>query len=405
MALTVSRIASGAVAMAWPATTAQVMVHWSLNPGQVGLVQTVANVAHGLALFVAGWGADRYGAARVFRVSNWLAAVAFVGCVVFARTGPAASILFALLLACLGGAYAPALMLAAGNAPEGRRGAAVGWTLGGAFFGYFVVLVGAGLAGPNSPPQYLWCWLVPLALLAALTGDAAARRCAPPPKSQPASRSDLGKILRSRTSVLLTLGYSAHAWELLGMWAWAPAFLLLVLHEGGMAPVLAGLVTAAALHLSGALATLTSGAMSDRCGRRPTLVALALGGAACSFAFGWLQPFGAAVLVLVAVLYGFTTVGDSVVLKTAMVEATPPDMLGRVLAVRSIVGFSVGALAPGAVGLVLDATNPGDGVPQVWGWGFAALGCGGLLAAGCGLGLRPARAGREALEEVGPSGP
>ena len=87
----------------------------------------------------------------------------------------------------------------------------------------------------------------------------------------------------------------------------------------------------------------------------------------------------ATVLLLFAALYGFTAIGDSAVLSTAMTESVPPEVLGRALAVRSILGIGVGALAPFAFGSVLDMFELGQG----WGWAFIALGLGGATATLC----------------------
>lgn len=189
------------------------------------------------------------------------------------------------------------------------------------------------------------------------------------------------QTLRTRSSLLLTAGYAAHCWELLGMWAWAPAFMMVTLADHGAGPLVSGLLTAAALHLSGAASTLIGGAASDRFGRRSVLVALALLGAGCSLAFGWLGPLGAMVTVAAAVLYGFAALGDSGVLSAAMADATPSALLGRMLALRSITGFGAGALAPVAFGLTLDLMGGEGG--NGWGWAFALLGLGGLGAAAC----------------------
>ncbi len=93
--------------------------------------------------------------------------------------------------------------------------------------------------------------------------------------------------------------------------------------------------------------------------------------------------------MLVAMLYGFATIGDSGVLSTAMTEAVPPAQLGSMLALRSILGFGAGAISPLAMGWVLDLTNPPGAPPEQWGWAFALLGLGGLIAAIC-AGFLPA---------------
>ena len=38
-------------------------------------------------------------------------------------------------------------------------------------------------------------------------------------------------LFRNRRSLLLTVGYIGHSWELFGVWAWAPTFLIVSLNE------------------------------------------------------------------------------------------------------------------------------------------------------------------------------
>src|SRR3546814_14291110 len=79
-------------------------------------------------------------------------------------------------------------------------------------------------------------------------------------------------------------------------------------------------------------------------------------------------------------LYGFAALGDSGVLSTAMADAVPAGQLGRLLALRSILGFGAGALSPLAFGWILDLTNPPGALPSQWGWAFTMLAAGGILA-------------------------
>jgi MFS family permease len=90
----------------------------------------------------------------------------------------------------------------------------------------------------------------------------------------------------------------------------------------------------------------------------------------------------------VVFLYGFAALGDSGVLSSAMADAVAPSQLGRLLALRSILGFGAGAVSPAAFGLVLDLTNAPDQAPSHWGWAFAMLGGGGLIATAAALLLR-----------------
>jgi MFS family permease len=98
--------------------------------------------------------------------------------------------------------------------------------------------------------------------------------------------------------------------------------------------------------------------------------------------------------LVVGAIYAFSALGDSPVLSTAMTEAVKPAYLGAALAVRSLLGFGAGAIAPLAFGAILDATNPAGATASEWGWAFVALGAGGLIATVCAWRL-PRDRGRE----------
>jgi MFS family permease len=386
--MTLSRVGAGMAFMLWAGSLPWILTDWGLSAAEAGLVQTSVNLSYAVSLLGSAWVADKVGAAPIFNLANWLAFGVFVLCALFARSLASALPLFSLLALMLGGGYAPSLMLAAQASTPQRRGAAVGWTLAGSSLGYFMVIALLGVMAPTSGLAGAWLLLAAAPLCSAVFGALAVRTASMRAHASAAPEvTGLGSGLRtaffSRNSLLLTGGYAFHCWELLGMWAWAPAFLTLVMAGYGLEPVIIGVLAAAALHLSGAASTLVGGAASDRFGRRTVLVVVALAGAACSFFFGWTGSFGVIVLVIAASLYGFTALGDSGVLSAAMADATPPHLLGRVLALRSISGFGAGALAPLAFGAVLDFTNPGEGPFETWGWAFALLGLGGVGAAIC----------------------
>ena len=130
---------------------------------------------------------------------------------------------------------------------------------------------------------------------------------------------------------------------------------------------------------------------SDRFGRRAVLITMAGASAACSLVFGWAIAWPLWLVVALGAVYSFTAIGDSSVLSTATTESVPPSHLGATLALRSMVGFGAGAMAPLAFGAVLDATNAADTAPTQWGWAFVTLGIGGVIATACAWTFRPAR--------------
>lgn len=388
--LTTSRVGSGVAFMAWAASLPWILSEWGLPAAQAGLVQTAFNVAYAVSLLGAGWLADRFSAAAVLRVSSWASVAIFGLCAQWADGFSSAIILFSLLALALGGGYAPALMLASSD--PSRRGLAVGWVLAGASAGYAVVIGLSGTVFPAFGVRGGWAVLLCAPLLSAIAAELAIRKTPSAPSPQlPPVESSSGSILAafaSRNSLLLTSGYALHCWELLGMWAWSPTFLAVVLSAHGLEPLAIGLLAGLAIHLSGALSTLLGGWASDKYGRRAVLFAVGSAGALCSFSIGWMGEAGAAVVVAATILYGGLVLADSGVLTAAMADAVPEALLGRMLALRSLVGFGLGALSPAAVGLVLDVAGRAPDGPG-WGLGFSLLGLGGLGAALCAKALRP----------------
>jgi MFS family permease len=294
---------------------------------------------------------------------------------------PQALWLYGLVGFAQGGSYAPAIMLVAQQLPPARRGAGVGWVLAGMSAGYVgSISLSLGLIALfDYRIAFLACALgtVVGAVLGTMAVARVANRIAGPPL--PAGRASL---VRDRRARLLTMGYMGHCWELFGMWAWAPAFLVASLGDRfALGAVGLGIAIAMALHLSAFVASITMGGASDRYGRRAVLLAVAVVGALCSFGFGWSGALPASLLLAFAALYGFAALGDTSVLSAAMSEAVPADYLGRALAVRSILGIGMGAAAPAAFGVVLDLSAPGQG--WGWGWGFALMGLGGVFATVC----------------------
>ncbi len=410
-----SRFGTCVATMAYAGSLPFLLEPWAMSATEAGSIQAAHNLAYALSLLVTSWLADRIGARRVFLVSVWAAAIAFCAFAAFARSYASALVLFPLVAVALGGTYTPAIMLVAGAVPPARRGIALGWTLAAASAGYVVSL--ALTTGGATALGYEWAFAISAVgpLFGAVAGTLALRNVPEearrPPPGGGGAKGDLFAALASRSSVLLTLGYTAHCWELMGMWAWTPAFLTAALSGGpvpeAIAPTLLGVVIASTIHLSGMAATLTMGAASDRWGRRGVLIATAGGGAALSFAIGWCAGLGPGPLLALTALYGFATLGDSGVLSTAMTEAVPARHLGTLLALRSLLGFGAGAASPIVFGWVLDAADPAEGLPRPWGWAFAVLGAGGAIATLCALLLPAGQAGDapRPREDGGPEAP
>lgn len=354
---------------------------WSMTAAQAGFVQTGFNSGYALSLVLTGWLSDRLGAKRVFLWSSGATAVVGILVALFARSFETGAVLFTLLGLSQGGTYTPAIMLVAQGVDAKRRGFAIGLLLAGASLGYAASIAVSTVVSQLGSYQaaFLVCGAAPM--LAAVCAWLGSRgrpnhipRHLPPAPNVPV-------VSHRRSSTLLTLGYTAHCWELLGMWAWTPAFLLssiaMSTMTSGFGVLAQGVWIGIVVHLSGCIAAFTMGHASDRFGRRTVLLAIALLGAICSMSIGWLGDLPSSLLLLIVALYGFAVIGDSPVLSTAITETVAPASLGSALALRSILGFGAGGMAPLAFGAVRDAATPG----LEWATAFSCLGVGGLLAA------------------------
>jgi hypothetical protein len=135
-------------------------------------------------------------------------------------------------------------------------------------------------------------------------------------------------VLKNKPAMLITAGYTMHSWELLGMWAWTPAFLAACFVAAGSdltrSAGLGALMTAL-FHVTGTVASVTAGLLADR--------------------------------------YG---------------DVVPPAYRGSALAIRSLLGYGAGAAAPLVFGAILDWF--GARTPAAWGWAFLSLGVAGVGA-------------------------
>lgn len=382
-----ARICTTVIFMTYPACLSVLLSEWDMSAAEGGLVQGAFTGAFAVSLLVASFLCDRIGARRVFNWSTLLSGATAVAFALFARSFESALVFMSLIGLAQGGTYTPAIMLVAANAPSGRKASAIGWVLSGMSAGYVVsIFLSTALLTLYG---YEIAFLVPalITLLGWGLGRVSLRR-ARDLAAGAVEGDGVFDAARRRRSRLLTLGYIGHCWELFGAWAWVPAFLAAaVLSRDVVSPIELGLWTALALHLSGFFASFISGHAADRFGARRVLIAFAVLGAVCSLTIGWLTAASVPLLLAVAALYGFATLGDSAVLSSAMTDAVPARQLGRVLGLRSVLGVGAGALAPVFFGLALDLTGGAAGATG-WGVAFSTLAAGGVVAIVC-AGLLP----------------
>jgi MFS family permease len=390
--VSLSRILIFATFMTVASVLPILQAEWRIGAARAGAIVTAFMIAYALSLFLFGWAADWIGTRRAILVSAFGSALASMAFGLFARDWTSALFLYALIGLCQGGVYTPVIMLFAEHTPPARRGRAMGWLIASTSLGYgfSLLLSGVALNFGGYQAVFLVCGFLPplgAAILAASIWNIASR----PPVA--GGRPSLRAAFRgNRDAHLLTAGYVAHSWELLGSWAWMPSFLAAASALAGAGLLEAsrfGASSTAIMHLLGAVIAFSMGALSDRLGRRFVLVAVAGGSALLSLTLGWLILIPAAILLVLAAMQSLLAIGDSPVLTTALTEVTEPGSMGSVLAVRALLGFGAGAIAPLAAGFVHDvAVDAALGPMAVWGLTFGSLGIGGAIAVLCALSLR-----------------
>ena len=394
--------------MTYAAALPVLRAEWGMSATAAGSISTGFQLGYAVSLVFFSWLADRAGARRVLWGSAWLSAGAAILFALFARSYLSGLLLYTVVALSQGGNYTTAIMLLADRYPPERRGAAVGWLIASSSAGYALSLLLSGVAlGVGGYPLAFGASAVGPVIGVALLWRALGRT---PNVVHPAKAGVRfgGEVLRNARAVRLIVGYTFHSWELLGMWAWAPAFVAATFALTGHGAVrsveLAAYVTAS-FHLMGLVASTSMGRLSDRLGRRAVLCSLAAISAGCSLAFGWLVTAPLAVIMAVGALYAFTALGDSPVLSTALTDAVRPPYLGAALALRSFLGFGAGAAAPIVVGRVLDLTNGRGQFPTRWGWAFVTLGVAGIAAALSAWGLARDRRAPESRARPGAPAP
>jgi MFS family permease len=395
LAICSARVFLFATFMTVAAVIPLITIEWALSATAAGAIVASFTFCYAASVFGFAWAADYFGAKRMVVISALAAAAASATFAFLARDWWSALLAYGLVGLMQGGVYTPLVMLLSDEVAPADRGKAMGWLIASTSVGYCASLGAAalGIALGGWQAAFVLSGLLPalgaLLLLASIAPFA--NRIHP----RPAQVRLRDEIVRNRESRLLIVGYTGHSWELLGMWAWVPAFLAAGFALKGAAvsgAAISGAWLSALLHGVGAVSAFTMGRLSDRTGRRPVLVALAAAGAMVSFIVGWLVHAPSVILVPLILAYAFVTLGDSPVLTTAISEVVRPGYLGAVLAWRGFAGFGAGAVAPLAVGLVLDAAAGAGASPSVsWGLAFVALGIGGVIALGCALALRPVR--------------
>lgn len=386
--LCLSRVGFSLIFTVYSAVLPLVKGEWGMSAHQAGLIQSAWTVGFLLSLFTAGFVSDRRGARWTYLNMSYAACAAALLFALLTRDFVSALLLYGLAGLCSGGSYTPGLTLIAERFEPHRRGRAMGFYLAAASLGYALSLFLASAIAPYGgwrPALLVAAGGTVLGLALALyvlrvTPNRVSRR-----DRKQLQRNALLQVWSNKPARLIILAYAFHAWELLGMWAWLPTFLVATIaRDGGFSAAALGLgvVLAGFIHLTGMLGSVAGGGLSDRLGRTAVILLMSCASVACSFLFGWLMALPLGLLTAVAILYNVTAVADSSVYSTALTELVPHQYIGAAYSLRSAIGFGMGALSPWVFGLTLDLAGDAPGEPGglAWALAFCSLGAGGLLA-------------------------
>ncbi len=175
--------------------------------------------------------------------------------------------------------------------------------------------------------------------------------------------SQLSNIVRDRKFQLASVGYFGHMWELYAMWAWIAAFFADVLTNQRQASLVAAAVISA-----GAGGSIYAGLISDRRSRASAASQAMRWSGAIALFVGFLVDAPNAIVILIALVWGFWVVADSAQFSAVVTETCPPAYVGTALTIQLATGFVLTVFTIFLVPIVRDAA----------GWGFAFL----LLAPG-----------------------
>jgi MFS family permease len=151
----------------------------------------------------------------------------------------------------------------------------------------------------------------------------------------------VGTVVRHRETRLAISGYLGHMWELYAMWTLVAVYFYDYLgvnrsasESASLSGVIAFLVIAA-----GGLGCVVAGKWADKLGReRVTIWSMMVSGA-CSLLIGWLFLAPLALVLGVALIWGFAVVADSAQFSALVTEVAPRHAVGTALTLQTSLGF------------------------------------------------------------------
>lgn len=345
---------------------------WHLTAAQAGGIFAGQQIGYTAAVLVLSSLTDVIGVRTIYLLSAiWNGAFGILFAL-FANGFTSALVLRTLGGMGLAGTYMPGMRLVVETFPTARRGGAMGIYIASFSLGTSLSLL---LTGAILPAGWRTAFLVTAVGPLLALGIAWAIVHDVPRQTRPRSV-ELGRVLRNTRAMRFITAYAAHNWELFAMRSWLPAFLTSLWVQQGLSLTSAtarGATFASAVLLASGVSNATGGWLSDRLGRRRTIVVFLSASGVCSGLIGWTAPLGLATVLTLAIVYGLLVTAESSTLSAAVAESADAGALGTTMAVQSSLGFLVTAISPPLFGAILDFSAGG------WGWAFASLGAAAIV--------------------------
>ncbi len=368
----------------YPALIPVLQKEWQMSNAAAGSILSVFHMGFVVSLVGLSILTDWVSTKKVFLYSCIAFAISGLLFALFARSYHTALLFRGLMGLALGGTYTPGLKLISETFSSTLRGRAMGFFIGAGSIGHAGSLAATGWIAAH----YGWPAAFFVTSLGSFLGAVVpfiVLRGMEEKKPEPEERKFKKELLTNRPALLMIAGYSAHTWELEGMRAWTPAFLIACYLAVGSPKdhaIQAGSSFSSALYIMGVFSTLIAGYLSDRLGRTTVIISMMAISIACSFSFGWLIGSPMFWVMILGLAYGFSVIAESPVFSSGLTEVVSPHYLGTALGLRSLIGLGVAALVPDPIWIGPGFNQPGArgksfGLPPQLGMGFQHAGSGG----------------------------
>ncbi|MEB1806748.1 MAG: MFS transporter [Bacillaceae bacterium] len=350
---------------------------WGLTSTQSGVIIACFHLGYVIAILFYSFMSDKYDPKQSFVYGALIAGTAGILLSFFAQGFWSTLILRTISGIGIAGIYVPGMRIISQLFPSHERGKALGVFVGSLVIGSGFSLLVSGVFIEKIGWQGVVFITSSFCLIASLIAFFVK---VPPMPSSNGSAFNLKKIKNvfKKPNLLVNGGYAGHCWELYAMWAWIGPFLVYYFLQQGFeqeAAIRFGNIAGALVIMIGGIATYIGGRVSDAIGRVRAATFFLIISIFCSIAIGWSVQLPIILMLLLAVVYGFTIVADSPIYNVSITEVSDPDVIALALGVQSVLGFTVTIFSPIVFGYFLDQFN--------WGMAFTVIGIVTIIAPIC----------------------